>query len=208
MSEKRKQGKGLRSSSREYWKNIGARKHVLQLYSHDEELISSLNGFVRAGIYCGDPVLLVATPSHLRLLSKSLGDFGMDTDRLRIDRKLTFVDASGLLSCFMRNGVPDEQQFNETLAELLAGLPRAMGHVRVFGEMVALLAAENNLAASLLLEEMWNRTCSRRELTLFCAYPRHVFPHAEDGQCIHICAQHAGLLLPKSNCLEVNFRNF
>jgi hypothetical protein len=55
--------------------------------------------------------------------------------------------------------------------------------------MVALLWASGDRDATRRVEELWNRVCRDRKLSLLCAYPRQ--PPESDPAMLEICALHS-----------------
>jgi hypothetical protein len=66
--------------------------------------------------------------------------------------------------------------------------------VRAFGEMVALLWAQGNAAATVRLEYLWNRVCKLERLPLFCAYPKAGFTQEASASLAEICAAHSRII--------------
>jgi hypothetical protein len=65
---------------------------------------------------------------------------------------------------------------------LIGRLAAGPGPVRVYGEMVALLWADGQVAAALELEDLWNELGRRLPFSLFCGYPEQaVAPAAVPG---------------------------
>jgi hypothetical protein len=64
--------------------------------------------------------------------------------------------------------------------------------VRIYGEMVDVLAAERQYNAALELEELWNDLAKRHRFTLLCGYTAGHFgdPH-NAADLRHICAAHS-----------------
>jgi hypothetical protein len=72
---------------------------------------------------------------------------------------------------------------------------RAEGRpVRAFGEMVALLWARGQTAATLRLEHLWHGQCRQLGFPLFCASPRLGFVQDATFAREEICATHDRLL--------------
>src|SRR5207244_11957125 len=85
-------------------------------------------------------------------------------------------------SKFMVNGWPDEELFQKTVYDLIRRARGVDRRVRAFGEMVALLWANGETAATVRLEHLWHQVCMTHIFTLFCAYPRSGFTkHPEDS---------------------------
>jgi hypothetical protein len=202
-----------RSSHMNFWKNMNSNRHVLQVYDNDHVLMVALNGFARTAIACHEPMIVVATSGHLGALSRSLRLFGQDPDQLRLDRMLLFADAGETLGRFMRNGMPDEDLFHDTLGELVAAT-RGAGRgadgerpVKIYGEMVALLWEQGMHEATFALEAMWTKACEERNLHLFCGYPRSLFLDSQHGKLLHICQHHACMVSGSASAFtEVKYR--
>ena len=69
----------------------------------------------------------------------------------------------------MVDGMPDKALFDKVIGTLVRNAAKR-GRVRIFGEMVAVLLAEGNPAASLRLEDLWNELRQTQPFSLFCAY--------------------------------------
>jgi signal transduction histidine kinase len=71
--------------------------------------------------------------------------------------------------------------------------------VRIFGEMVALLALEGNHAAAVRLEELWNDLQQTHAYALFCAFPLECLAGEEHAAVLgYVCAAHARVIPAKS----------
>ena len=96
----------------------------------------------------------------------------------------------------MRDGHPDRDAFQAVIGSLTDRVVTRVGgdhaRVAVFGELVALLAADGHHAAVIDLEHMWNDLLQTRPFRLLCAYPLGVFPRSGDGEAFGaICASHS-----------------
>ncbi len=94
----------------------------------------------------------------------------------------------------MRNGVPDERLFRQSIGAVLDSARKANGSrsLTVFGEMVAVLWERGEEQAALQLEALWNSAISEHAFHLHCAYPRRYFAWDEEGraQLAQICSAH------------------
>ena len=135
--------------------------------------------------------VVIATEAHLRELGQRLEQTGVDLSDLRArDRYLPLL-AEETLERFMVRGWPDEDRFAEVVAGILT---RARGdgrRVRAFGEMVALLWAQGNIAATVRLEFLWQKLCEAEGFSLFCAYPKAGFTRDLSDSITEICAAHS-----------------
>jgi signal transduction histidine kinase len=95
--------------------------------------------------------------------------------------------------------MPSADAFNAVLGPLLARVGEGGRRVRVFGEMVGLLAAEGNHAAAIRLEELWNDLQTRYTFSLFCGYPIAVFDNEALGDALNgVCGEHSRVVPAES----------
>ena len=103
------------------------------------------------------------------------------------------VLASEVLHKFMVRGWPDEHLFKKVIGEYLDRAQAGGREVRAFGEIVDLLMADDELAATIRVEQLWTECCEERKLTLLCAYSRKRLP--EDSRAAEaICDEHDWML--------------
>jgi hypothetical protein len=173
---------------------IDPREHLVQFYEREGAFLDSLGDFVAAGLLHGESVIVIATAAHLGALDTRLRARGFDVDRAIIQDRFIPLDAAGVLSQFMLNGWPDEQRFRAVVQGVLARARRGTPRVRAFGEMVAILWARGEHAATVHLERLWHGLCHEHDFSLLCAYPKSDFgadAHAAIGQ---ICAAHTDVV--------------
>lgn len=163
--------------------------HALHVYDNESVFLDTLEGFVAGGLRRGEVVIVIATAAHLYSLEYRLESSPIDTPALLADGSFICIDADTMLSRLMVDGRPDESAFDRYVAHLVETAQAGGRHVRVFGEMVALLWQRGEHDATLELERCWNRLCSRIEFSLLCAYPRSAESQRAFGS---ICRQHGG----------------
>jgi limonene-1,2-epoxide hydrolase len=166
-------------------------EHLVQFYESSAALTDSAAQFLSAGLAAGDSVVVIATPPHREDLDRRLFADGLLT---RNDRYVA-LDAVRTMEQFMVGDVPDAGRFSHVIGNAIQGALGGSGHVRAFGEMVALLAIDGRWPAALHLEELWNGFIAEHPLSLLCAYPDAVF--RDEGTRVPfetICAQHSSLI--------------
>jgi hypothetical protein len=174
-----------------FWGEIAPGEHIAQFYEHDGVLLDTLVRFVDRGLMMGEGVIVIATRERLRALEESLSAFMFGMAANRLTEAYITVEAHEALGKFMVNNLPSDQLFLEFVMDLVH---RASAHgrrVRAFGEMVALLWAQNNPAATVHLEYLWNGVCKQKGLQLLCAYPKAGFNQGASGSLAEICAAHS-----------------
>jgi hypothetical protein len=161
--------------------------HRLQLFDTPQSLAQSVTQFLIEGYERGDNLLVAAKRRNLDTILTALearGCFSKEHDRQR----LIALDASELLTHLRRHGVVDALRFEAeigTLVERLSG----SGPLRVYGEIVEVLAEEGDFAGAVKLEKLWNDLGARYPFTLMCGYSSAHF--ATDMTALsQICATH------------------
>ncbi len=153
------------------WGAMGESEHFVQFYEDEAFLLDSLSGFVGAGLRQGDACLVVATQAHREDLEQRLRDSGLDIDSAVASGQYVSLDAFETLSKFMVDGSPDPTLFAEVIGEAVSRAAEGHERVRIFGEMVALIWADENYDGAHKLEGLWNELHQVRAFALFCAYP-------------------------------------
>jgi len=142
--------------------------HLLQLFDSDASRAASVAHFVREGLAACDTVLLVLAPAHWTAAKAGLA--GVDLDAAEREGRLTVRDATLLLHGFMHRGVPEYERFDASVGAHVRQLIARGRPLRVYGEMVDVLAIEGDFDAARELETLWNQLAVRHPFTLFCGY--------------------------------------
>ena len=177
-----------------FWGEIAPSEHVAQFYQSDRVLNESLARFVTAGLKAGESAIVVATPQHLRELASSLTERGVDLQAAAAEDRYITLDAEIGLASFMVQNWPDDQRFGDFVEQLIRRAAVNDRRVRVFGEMVALLWARGQAAATVRLEHLWQQFCKTHSFSLFCAYPQAGFTNDPTDSFAEICAAHTQVL--------------
>lgn len=144
--------------------------HFVQFFDVDSDLADSVARFARATFQADATCLVTATSEHRKSIHRRLAAAGLAVDELIASYQFISLDAYRTLSGFMVNERLDRERFHNVM-DLLIRQAGARGRpVRIFGEMVALLAARGQISAALQLEELWNELSREHDFTLFCAY--------------------------------------
>ena len=170
-------------------------EHVVGFYDTDDDLVAAVASFLADGLTDRGAAIVVATAAHRVALERALAAKGLATDILaRVDRYLAF-DAGETLAAFMRDDMPDPDAFSATIGRLIRDAGRDGVPVRIFGEMVALLWDEGNVAAAVDLESLWNDLAEEHRFTLYCAYPTKTLHAPNDLAAIkRVCDHHADVM--------------
>jgi PAS domain S-box-containing protein len=157
--------------------------HMVRFYDDEEDFVSLVVSFLGAGQAAGTPALVLAMPAHRESIQRQLA---MQFPALPV----TFVDAAQALEQIRGPHGVDAARFQRLIGDLLDRL--GPGPVRVYGELVALLAGEGKHEEAIALECFWNDLAQVRTFELFCGYPLSVFPDAEHTHALRrICDAHS-----------------
>jgi hypothetical protein len=170
----------------------GGSPHALHLFDSADSRRQAIATLVRAARECGDRLLIVMRLEEWnRVASELPRDEVCLSDALRA-RQLTVLDAAATLSSFLREGIPDATLFESAVGDEIRRLT-ADGHaLRIYGDMVDLLAHDGNFDAAARLETLWNDLQARVPFTLLCGYSAAHFSERRDLDALTtICRLHA-----------------
>lgn len=168
-----------------------AHDHMVEFYESDEFLSRSVRQFIEPALRGDEAVIVVATRRHRQLFDEALTAAGVDLKAARRAARYVDLDAEDMLARFIVDGAPDPRRFEGLAAGLIAQAGSGGRRVRIYGEMVAVLWADGNVAASIALEDLWNSLGRRHQFSLFCAYPLTAFDREEATAAFRtICEQH------------------
>ena len=173
-------------------------EHFVQFCETDAFLIHSVSEFIGAGLRAGDACIVLATKPHRESLEERLEGDGLEVAAASARGQYVSIDAAAMLSKFMVDGEPSPESFAEVVGSMIARAAKGR-RVRVFGELVALLWADGNLAAAIRLEELWNDLGKIHAFSLLCAYPMHSFGgEVYELEFTKICKQHSHVIPAES----------
>jgi diguanylate cyclase (GGDEF)-like protein len=191
LSDSGLSSKAARATSATVSQSASTPFHAVHFYDDDDDLLPALTGYISAGLF-RDSVVVIASAEHRWQLRQRL-----DPDLLAAARggnRYVELDAAETLARFMRNGFPDPDLFQMVVGSTILRSTTRRTHVRAYGEMVSLLWAQGNAAATLRLEALWSDLQRRIAFPLLCAYPMRDFPDERDNGFDEICNHHTQLL--------------
>ncbi len=174
--------------------------HSVQLYHDDSALLYAVSQSLSVSMAAGKAAVVVATPAHQQGIAAHLTVDGVDLDRAIRNGRYVALDAAGTLDGFMEGEHVDESRFDAVVGDLIrqvtvmsadTNLPPA-----VFGEMVALLAADGQFQAALDLEHVWNSLAHDLAFSLHCGYPLSVFNHWDAGGMLECISEAHSTVIP------------
>jgi hypothetical protein len=167
-------------------------EHIVQLFDTTDSLANVVSGFLHEGWQRGDHLLIVSKPAHWARTSERLERRGCPVTKAIEDGRLVVLDAATTLARITRLGMVDRQLFLEHVGALVGRLVAESTGVRVYGEMVELLAEEGDLHGAQLLERLCNELSERQPFTLLCGYSAAHFADLRALPALHaICEAHS-----------------
>jgi hypothetical protein len=168
-------------------------EHVVQLFDTTDSLANVVSAFLNEGWLCGDHLLIVAKPANWLRVSERLERRGCPVAAGLKDGRITVLDAATTLARITRYGSLDGPLFFDHVGGLVGRLVAASrGSVRIYGEMVELLAEEGDLLGAQQLEHLWNDLAGRQPFVLLCGYNAAHFTDPRALPALQaICAAHS-----------------
>jgi len=179
------------------WSDIRGPRHFVQFYESDTFLVHSIADYVSSGLKAGETCIVAATDKHLKMLESFLSQ-DESLDGLRNGELLIKVDAHKALARIMSGNMPNEDRFLDLVEPYLIKASKRGGGIRIFGELVQVLAEQGNSEASLLLEALWNGLRTDYEFALYCAYSTKQFANVPQRNRVQICDEHAVVIPDES----------
>jgi hypothetical protein len=147
-----------------------ASRHTVQLFDDLESLADGLRTFIHQGLVRGERVLVVTAAARWQLTAAKLTRRGVDVDESIASKRLAVHDSVDMLKQISKRGRPDRDLFDETIGTLVRKLRSRGAPLRVYGDIVDLLAADDDFAGALQLENLWNELMGREPVNLLCGY--------------------------------------
>ena len=178
-----------------------SREHIVQLFDTIDSLANVVSAFLNEGWQQGDHLVVLAKPAHWARTCEQLERRGCPVTKASKGR-LVVLDAATTIAKIMRGGVVDRQLFLDHLGALVGRLVAESTGVRIYGEMVELLAEEDDLHGAQLLERLWNELSERQPFMLLCGYNAAHFTGAHALPALHaICGLHTRVQTHTSDVL-------
>jgi hypothetical protein len=171
-------------------------RHFAQLHRDPQALTDAVTLYLETGLRRGNGIVVIASPIHIELFLTRLREDDLDPGLFLKSGQLELHDAELTLRKFMRNDVPDWEDFRRAIGAVFERV-RAFGRgtTRTYGEMVNVLWQEGKQEAAIRLEEYWNELARLYPFSLFCSYMLDVHhDHAYNGPLEEIGRTHSDIL--------------
>jgi MEDS: MEthanogen/methylotroph, DcmR Sensory domain len=168
-------------------------EHLVQLFDDTESLAETVADFLFAGWVKGQTLLVVARPHGWAATLKQLLTLGCNVEEATATGRLLALDAATTLAGFSQNGLPRADLYQEQVGTLVRHLvANNPAGLRIYGEMVDILAAHGDYLAAEQLEGLWNDLAAECPFTLLCGYASANFADPRtDGALQAVCRSHS-----------------
>ena len=175
--------------------NGAAPQHSLQLFDCRDSVAEVVSGFIAEGVEAGDVVLAVMRRETWESTARQLRERGLDPAVAQASGGLTVLDAAATLDTFLVNGRIDQKLFEESVGTLVWALASSDRRLRIYGEMVDVLASRGDFRIALQLEARWNELRAQTPFTLFCGYSAENFGNPKMSETLRLtCQAHSHIL--------------
>lgn len=165
-------------------------RHRMQLFDTPESLASTVATFLIDGFDKGGTLLLIARSRHREAIFSEFIRRGCFAGNGADDERVVNLDAHDALTRVSVNGKVDADLFDWTIGGAVRRLSAA-GPLRVYCEMVEVLASHQDFEAAVELEMLWNRLGEQTPFTVLCGYSSaHFTPASAQPVLRNICRCH------------------
>lgn len=168
-----------------------ANRHILQLFDSVQSRGAAVSAYLFEGWRSGNQLLVAVRSQHWKVIRAQLERRGCPVADAIATGHLTVLDAHATLQRFMRGVFPDPNRFEEIVGAHVSRQATSAQPLRIYGEMVDILAEEWNLEGAQRLEELWNGLACRYPFVLLCGYSSaHFADTSRIGALTAICKTH------------------
>ena len=172
--------------------NEAAPQHSMQLFDSRDSVADGVSGFIAEGVEAGDVVLAVMRRETWESTARRLRERGVDPAVAQASGGLTVLDAAATLETFLVNGRIDQKLFEDSVGTLVWALASSDRRLRIYGEMVDVLASRGDFRIALQLEARWNDLRAETPFTLFCGYSAENFGNPKLSETLQLtCLAHS-----------------
>lgn len=147
-----------------------ARRHEAQIFDDKTSMATAVADYVDVGWQAGDTVLIVATAPHWASIRQRLETIGVPVAEAITSGRLIVRDAWQTLGGLQWQARLDAVRFDVSVGHLVRTLVERGRPLRIFGEIVDLLAGAGDFACAAQLEELWTGLAQRHPFQLLCGY--------------------------------------
>jgi MEDS: MEthanogen/methylotroph, DcmR Sensory domain len=170
-----------------------ASEHIVQLFDTTSSLATAVADFLGKGVAEDARLIVIARAPHWTESALQLEIGGVQVADMIAQRQLMVFDAATTLAGFYRNDRIDPDLFDKTVGDLIRQ-QALFGPLRIYGEIVDLLAERGLYAEAEALEHLWDGLSQECSLRLLCGYLSSRFTDPATASVMSsICAAHTSV---------------
>ena len=177
-------------------KNPSGKEHIAQIYNDRNALAEMVVYYASHGINNKEGVIIAAREENIKLFNHRLKQNYIDIEKYISKGQLIFISAENAKQSIMKDNEPSRENFEYSIGKIIHDLKLKFPEIRVYGEIVDILAADGNVKAAIALENFWNDLIEKYSFRLFCAYRQRNLKNLSgaDINIETICCQHTSLI--------------
>jgi DcmR-like sensory protein len=191
--------------------------HIVQLFDSPESLAKTVSDYVLEGLRAGENALVVIAPERWTLVSRRIAPHLPPTSVIQYERpdtngvgpitgragtRLIVLDAAQTLGQLLDQNGPAPDRFEAVIGRRIRAATRRGHRLRVYGEMVDLLAARAELKWAYRLEQSWNALAEHLSFRVLCGYSAVHFGDSRTAAALAlICGAHTHVRAASSDDL-------
>jgi MEDS: MEthanogen/methylotroph, DcmR Sensory domain len=169
-------------------------QHMVELFDSTETLAETVSAFLSDGLNQGDGALVVMRLAQWNAVASKLTSRNVSLSNAIATGRLTVLDGIRTLARIMLHGAPCRGLFEEVIGKTVRQICASGIRVRVYADLVDVLAADGNFHGAHELEKMWSDLTTQEQVTVLCGYSATTFygPDADDT-LKSICRSHTDI---------------
>ena len=178
--------------------------HSVQFFDDLQSRSATVASFLHDGLDDGATLLIVETKEHWQATARLLALERVPIEAAAQSGQLTVLDASDAVALVGGADGPSSERFDRSVGALARQLASRTRSLRVYGEVVDVLAERGDLEAALRLEALWNALIARVPMSLLCGYsapPYREPSRSEEFQ--RTCAMHSHHRLSNGDTIAI-----
>jgi hypothetical protein len=139
---------------------------VAAFHVSDAFIVTQAADFIAAGLRAGERVIALATQGHWNAITTELERDGVALGPAAADGRLVLIEADQLVETLTGHGQVDVDAFRATLEPLI----KPGTKLRIYGELVSLLAARGDTEGALAIERLGHDLARTLNVNILCGY--------------------------------------
>ena len=170
---------------------FAASQHIVELFDSTDSLVNTVSAFLSDGLTRGDRALVVMRLAQWNSVASELTRRRVSLSDAIASGQLTVLDGTRTLARIMPHGSPCRGLFEEVIGKTVREICAEGVRLRVYGDLMDVLAADGNFHGAHELEKMWSDLTRQAPVTVLCGYSAASFHNADAGETLKsICRSH------------------